>query len=122
MASIHNFTAVAELARHDADAATLLERIVSGAGTVLELAKYTQVDPNAKNNIYVLATSIGHAAEKVAVLRDEQDRLRAQYIRRLAQLLREQVASTDPLKIEALAHAIRTIAAEFAPRQTPPPA
>ena len=45
-------------------------------------------------------------AAQLALLVDGEQRLSAQYVRRLAELLREQAKSDDSLRIEALAWAI----------------
>jgi hypothetical protein len=117
MASLHDF-ASAHAAKHPPrDAAlALLQRIIYGADAALQHMRSTPPDPMARNNVNALGALMAHAAGQVALLCDGRERLDAQYLVRLSEILREQTANADPLRIEAVASAILSAATALVDR------
>jgi hypothetical protein len=112
MASVHDFSAAHE-ERHKRSAVDVLERIAGGAQAVLDLAR-SAASPGATSDIDALGALMADAAGQIALLCDGQDRVEVQYIRRLCEMLREQLHNTDALRVEALASAIESAATRLA--------
>lgn len=123
MATVHDFNA-AFGARHDlrARAGTHLLHIDQAVDAILQLTSRQSTGLPPATDIDAIGALIADWAAQLSLVCDGQERLEAQYIRRLAQLLREQAKSNDPLRVEALAIAIRLqtdrLIDRVAPRQS----
>jgi hypothetical protein len=108
MATVHDFNAAFD-ARQDlrGRAGGHLLHIDQAVDAILQLASRQPTGLAPATDIDAIGALIADWAAQLALVCDGQDRLEAQYVRRLAQLLREQARSADPLRVEALAMAIR---------------
>jgi hypothetical protein len=108
MATVHDFNA-AFGAKHDlrSRAGGHLLHIDQAVDAILQLATRQPSGMPPATDIDAIGALIADWAAQLALVCDGQERVESQYIRRLAQLLREQTRCTDPLRVEALAMAIR---------------
>jgi len=107
VATLHDFSAALQ-GKHGtlpaADAHVL--HITQAASTVLELARKQPRSPSTAVDVDAIGALIADWASQLAILVDGEQRVAAQYINRLANLMREQAKGTDPLRIEVLAWAM----------------
>lgn len=107
MATLHDFNAVWR-GKHDPRPLVRghLSHIVAAAESALDLARRRPRDESSAVDLDAIGALVADWAAQLALLVDGDQRLAAQYIRRLAELLREQAKTADSLRIEALAWAI----------------
>ncbi len=108
MATVHDFNAAFD-ARQDmrVRAQAHVLHISQAVDEMLQLAKREEAALSAATDIDAIGALIADWAAQLALLCDGDDRLQSQYIRRLAQMVREQARNIDPLRVEALAVAMR---------------
>lgn len=110
MATVHDFNAAFD-ARQDlrARARGLLLNMDQAVDAVLQLAAGEPARVHPATDIDAIGALIADWAAQLALVCDGRERLEAQYVRRLALLLREQAGSADVLRIEALAVSVRLL-------------
>jgi HD superfamily phosphodiesterase len=108
MATVHDFNAAFD-ARQDlrVRAQAHVLHISQAVDSMLQLAKREETALPPVSDIDAIGALIADWAAQLALLCDGEQRLQSQYIRRLAQMVREQARSIDPLRVEALAVAMR---------------
>jgi hypothetical protein len=107
VATLHDFNA-AWRGKHDPRPLVRahLSHIVAAAESAFDLARRQPRDESTATDLDAIGALVADWAAQLALLVDGNQRLAAQYVRRLAELLREHAKTADPLRIEALAWAI----------------